>query len=84
MTKTIVLGAEPTEKDKTKIEFVNVLTGEYKIEEANSSGTPNDFNYIELVSKGYAAGMDLMFAYDRPEERESGVLYIGYWNDGIV
>jgi hypothetical protein len=28
--------------------------------------------------------MDLMFAYDDPDKRKDGVLYIGYWNDGIV
>jgi hypothetical protein len=84
MTKTIVLGTEHPEKDKTKIEFVKVLSGLYELEEADSSGTPKDHNYIELVSKGYAQGMDLMFAYNNPDKRKDGILYIGYWNDGIV
>jgi hypothetical protein len=84
MTKTIVLGAEHPKTEKTKIKFVKVLTGVYEVEESDFSGTPEDCNYIELVSKDYALGMDLMFAYDDPNKREHGVLYIGYWNDGIV
>jgi hypothetical protein len=84
MTKTIVLGAEHPKTEKTKIKFIKVLSGWYEVEEAYSSGTPDDFNYIELVSKGYAQVMDLMFAYDDPDKRKDGVLYIGYWNDGIV
>jgi hypothetical protein len=83
MTKTIVLGAEHPKTEKTKIKFVKALTGFYEVD-SYFTGTPDDHNYIELVSKGYSLGMDLMFAYDDPNKREHGILYIGYWNDGIV
>lgn len=83
MTKTIVLGVEPTEKKKTKIEFVKVLTEYHTIKE-HVNTLPKRWNYIELVSKDYGEGMDLMFAYDDPNKRKDGTLYIGYWNDGVV
>jgi hypothetical protein len=83
MTKIIVLGAEQPEKNLRKIEFVKVLTDEYNVM-SDFHSHPESWNYIELVSKGYAAGKDLMFAYMNPDFREGGTLFIGYWNDGVV
>lgn len=88
MTKTIVLGAERTEVKKyTDIKFVKLLTGEYNVQHADPkmiANQPKEWEFIELVSKGYGSDMDLMFAYDAPEDRAEGFLFIGYWNDGVV
>jgi hypothetical protein len=46
--------------------------------------SPKDFNFIDLICKNYLSGCDLMFAYDFADQRELGVLYIGYFNDGVV
>ena len=88
MTKTIVLGAKRTEVKKyTDIKFIKLLTGDYRVETTDPftmSNRPKEWAFIELVSKGYGSDMDLMFAYDAPDEREDGYLFIGYWNDGVV
>lgn len=89
MTKTIVLGAERTKTKKyTDIKFIKVLTGDYRVETTDYLHTmtnrPEEWAFIELVSKGYGSDMDLMFAYGAPDKREDGYLFIGYWNDGVV
>jgi hypothetical protein len=46
--------------------------------------SPKDYNFIDLICKNYLSGYDLMFAYNFADKRELGVLYIGYFNDGVV
>jgi len=46
--------------------------------------SPKDYNFIDLICKNYLSGCDLMFAYNLADKRELGVLYIGYFNDGVV
>jgi len=46
--------------------------------------SPKDYNFIDLICKNYLSGCDLMFAYNFADKRELGVLYIGYFNDGVV
>jgi hypothetical protein len=82
MTKTIVIGAS-FQDDNKPIVFNDYL-------DANSVssafvGIPSQFKYIELICKNYNNGCrDLMFAYNDPNERSYGELYIGHFNDGIV
>ena len=91
-TKTIVIGKqEPTRKLK-KIQFECYLNsvpqkgitamegtfGKY-IEEQQDS-----YDTIELICLNYVFGKDLMFAYNNNETRSNGLLYVGYWNDGVV
>jgi hypothetical protein len=45
---------------------------------------PGDFNFVELICKGYFNHKDLMFAYTDAGNRSAGFLFIGNWNDGIV
>lgn len=88
MTTTIVLGAKRTEVKKyTDIKFIKLLTGDYRVEPIASNrlaAQPKEWKYIELITKNYGSGMDLMFAYDSNDERDEGHLFIGYWNDGVV
>ena len=88
MTTTIVLGAERTKTKKyTDIKFIKMLTGDFRVDHTDPimlSNRPNEWKYIELVSKGYGSEMDVMFAYDDDNKREDGYLFIGYWNDGVV
>jgi hypothetical protein len=46
--------------------------------------SPKEYNFIDLICKNYLSGCDLMFAYNLADKRELGVLYIGYFNDGVV
>jgi len=88
MTQTIVLGAEHTKTKKyTNIKFIKQLTGDYNVVCVDPflvSNRPEEWAFIELVSKGYGSDMDVMFAYDAPDQRVDGYLFIGYWNDGVV
>lgn len=87
MTKVTIIGeTASTVKKYTKIKFIKVLTGSYKIDTAMNGlwSKPNDWDNIELICRNYADGMDLMFAYDSAEYRADGVLYVGYFNEGLV
>ena len=79
MTKVNIIGeATPIEKKKP-IEFVKCI-GAMSILDAQA------LNYmwknIELITKNYDGGYDLMFAYNN--KRDDGIAYFGYFNDGIV
>lgn len=85
MTKVTIIGEHAsTVKKYTKIKFIKVLTGSYKVDTARHWSNPADWDNIELICKDYANGMDIMFAYDDADYREDGVLYIGYFNEGLV
>jgi hypothetical protein len=81
-TQVIVIGKPEKGKAKTAIEFQSFLNSRLKID--NGAYSPSHYKYIELICKDYALGFDLMFAYDDPNERSFGVLYIGHFNDGVV
>lgn len=81
-TKVIVIGKPEKGKTKTAIEFQRFLDTSLRIDDGAYS--PSHYKYIELICKDYALGCDLMFAYNDPNERSCGVLYIGHFNDGIV
>lgn len=87
MTKvTIIGGPAVIAKKYTHIKFIKVLTGSYTIDTAMNGhwSNPADWDNIELICKDYANGMDLMFAYDGSVNRGDGILYIGYFNEGLV
>ena len=81
-TQVIVIGKPEKGKAKTAIEFQSFLNSRLKID--NGAYSPSHYKYIELICKDYALGCDLMFAYNDPNGRSFGVLYIGHFNDGIV
>lgn len=89
-TKTIIIGAnnspEPTKKP---IEFKKSLSiGTYNYIITDSVLRPIAYRYVELICKDYAYELfdtpDLMFAYDDPNCRHKGTLFMGKWNDGVV
>ena len=80
MTKVIILGENKPEVKLKRIQLMQSLTTEYTFFEA--SDRPENWNFIELVCRDYTKGVDLMFAYD--DDRNTGCLYIGKFNDGIV
>lgn len=82
MTKVIVLGEETLKKELKPIEFHFALNGDKTMSKAYDK--PTYYKYIELVCKNYSRDFDLMFAYDNPDRRDSGVLYLGKFNDGVV
>lgn len=90
VTKVIVLGEAKPQKRLKPIEFRSLLNcvEVNRSDEAivkTSEDKPSYYKYIELICCNYQAGLDLMFAYNDPEDRgTTGVLYIGKFNDGVV
>ena len=82
-TQVIIIGKTEKKKAKTAIEFRSFLDSELKISDRGAF-SPSYYKYIELICKNYALGCDLMFAYNDPNERSFGALYIGHFNDGVV
>lgn len=85
-TQTIVIGEQNKVSANKPIEFLSFIeVNSRKDVDVNTDILqPNHWKYIELICKDYAAGLDLMFAYDEPLRREKGTLYLGRWNDGVV
>jgi hypothetical protein len=81
-TQVIVIGKPEKRKAKTAIEFQSFLNSSLKID--SNAYSPSHYKYIELICKNYALGFDLMFAYNDPNYRSCGELYIGYFNDGVI
>jgi len=81
MTKVIILGQEPEKKKGKPIEFKKYLDDNMKFA-GGPIANPSNFEVIELIAKNYCNNFDLFFAYD--EDRQTGVLYLGHYNDGIV
>lgn len=84
-TKCIVIGQENAEPKKLKpIEFVKKTTGHLKESKLlKADWPPSSYANIELISKSLDPNFyDTMFAYNR--SREAGMIYYGYWNDGVV
>lgn len=84
-TKTIVIG-EVEEKKQNFIIFVhqiNIGFGNNWL--SIPKNLPKDYKYIELIKRRKnITYFDLMFAYDDPNKRENGILYLGHWGNGIV
>jgi hypothetical protein len=81
MTKVIILGEQPEKKELKPIHFVKYLSMDNSF--INSFNTPDLYANVELICRNYNHNKhDLMFAFN--ENRSEGVLYLGYFNDGIV
>ena len=86
MTQTIVIGPKVSCPPKP-VEFVLTMAKDGMIWKTPSS-RPSDFRFVELICQDYQPdaeeGRDLMFAYNYPDKRYRGILYLGNWNSGIV
>ena len=92
MTKVTIIGDKPKTHKYSGIRFVKYLNSAYKMEGHMhpSCIQPSAYDEIELICRDYTntgmynkPGMDLMFAYDA-SGRSAGVLFLGWFNDGIV
>jgi len=84
-TQVTVIGEGPvTAKKYTHIKFMSCLNFD-GTEMEKSFCTPSSYQYVELICRKYTRGsQDLMFAYDDPINRHEGMLYLGYFNEGLV
>ena len=86
MTNIRIIGENnPPKKKLMPIKLVKFLSlGELvKDVEANAGNYKN----VELICRNYfsSEGYDLIFCYDDNRNNHSeAVLFLGYWNDGIV
>ena len=92
MTKVTIIGDKPKTHKYSGIRFVKYLNSDYKMEGEmhRSCIQASAYDEIELICRDYTntgmwnkPGMDLMFAYDA-SGRSAGVLFLGWFNDGIV
>lgn len=93
MTKVTIIGDKPKTHKYSGIRFMKCLTSDYKMEGGMhiSCMQASAYDEIELICKDYTntgqytgkPGMDLMFAYSA-EGRSAGLLFLGWFNDGIV
>jgi len=81
-TTLIVVGETVTPSTLKPITFHRVLTIDGDV--VDSSGNPHQFKFVELISRGYSDKFDVMFAYDTPELRRCGTVFLGKWNDGVL
>lgn len=85
-TKVTILGEQPIEQEKKKIEFVYAINT-FSGEKEKAKTFPCEWENIELVKKGSnESELDVMLAYDdnRTVGRTVGILYLGHFNDGVV
>jgi len=87
-TKTIVIGETRSNRNNKYIKFLSVLPSEnhatLKFNNTWYVAEPRKYEYIELVCPKYNGVHDIMFAYDHPDDRATGCLYLGYWNEGVI
>ena len=86
MTKVIILGEQPKEQEKKKIEFVKCITimKEGKVVTLPANTSPSKWKEIILLCENYRqTDLDLMFAHDF-NINDGGCLYLGHFNDGII
>jgi hypothetical protein len=91
-TQVTIIGEQQSEKTKTAIEFKCFLNsvnpnGDHILYPATNERPlpfPHSYNFIELICRDYTTDSDLMFAYNDPNDRSAGRLYIGNFNDGVV
>lgn len=84
-TKVTILGEQPIEQEKKKIEFVTAITiTDGVIRSYEPKHAPHLWGEVVLLSRKYHKGeYDLMFAHDF-NNKGMGCLYLGHFNDGIV
>jgi hypothetical protein len=81
MTNVIIIGEQPAKKDLKPIGFVYFFSFYNGAEKTDIK--PKSYENIELICKDFAGfGFDLMYAYFN--DRNSGSLYLGHFNDGVV
>jgi hypothetical protein len=79
MTKVTIIGEATPIQKKKPIQFVRSIHSD-SLEIAVIK--PHEWGNIELICNDYGSGYDLMFAYHY--QREGGIAYLGYFNDGVV
>lgn len=76
-----IIGEEPPVQKKLKhIELCKKWAGINMILDGHDN--VKEFSNIELISRGYFLDYDLIFCYNN--DRSTGVIYIGNWNDGVA
>lgn len=83
-TKCIIIGDCSLNKKRFPIKFVKYLNPSPDPDiNYRPSQIPKDYQVIELIQSGVRFDRyDVMLAYNN--DRESGHLWLGRWNDGIV
>jgi hypothetical protein len=81
MTKTSVFGKTEKKEVKKPIKFIARYDGKRFLKTDDLS--PKYWEGVVLIAFNYCDGLDLMWAYD-DNDPNSGCMYLGHWNDGVV
>lgn len=83
MTKTSIFGQNQNQKETVKnpIQLLKWLQGDGKFVDANSPA--HLCQNIVLLEKKYCGNMDLIWTHS-DRSPNSGSLFLGHWNDGVV
>lgn len=79
VTKFIDLDPQPIQSP-TRFAYVLHESGEW----VNINASPRDYRFVELIAKSFTGSQDLMFAYNDPQARGDGSLFLGNWNGGCL
>ncbi len=86
-TPKIIIVGEREQQSKKPMQFLKGLSVGGQISDIHVE-KPTDYSYIELIARNYGTfgnkSFDLIFCYNDPNKRESGVLFLGNWNDGVI
>jgi len=82
MTKVIAIGEEQAKTTLKPIELLKCFqtSGDKFL---LSKADPKNFKFVELIARGKnTSNEDLIFCYN--EYRDTGLLFLSHFNDGIV
>jgi hypothetical protein len=82
----MVIGENLTMEKKKQIELLCSLNIDLNFVEnsVENAMKASEYSFVELICKNYDKDIDLIFTYNNPIKRSEGVLWTGYWNDGVV
>lgn len=80
-TNIIRLGGKAQHpKKQNAIRLVKYLREDHVWKDTKDKAS--NFQTVELLCEDYADGWSLLFAYN--DDRDKGILFLGFFNDGIV
>lgn len=83
MNDTILLKDLLKEKESKKIELIKFLDLQGNMVKEESSGVK--LKKMILLCKNYTSdGLDLMLSCNDFLEKDEAILFLGYWNDGVL
>ena len=65
------------------VKMIVDIVGQEKIRSDNMPKVSN-YDYVSLVKKGDSSTYDIILCWDEYYTEAEKILFLGYWNDGVV